>query len=147
MEKSNKLKTNKMKKYYTVKDVATGAVAIKFKKDASRLNNIIKLAFPNDPNWVHNMVIKESDLIKGDRFYLESIETELEGVPCFWWANGNCTEIDLPTVSEKYILLPGESVPEEFTLDEIWLDFAHSTYGGTFIQFIEKGYNIKIKKK
>ena len=136
-----------MKKYYTVKDLATGVVAVKFKKDASRLNDIIKLAFPNDPIWVHNMDIKESDLIKGDRFYLESVETELEGVPCFWWANGNWTEIDLPTVSEKYILLPGESVPEDFTLDEIWLDYAHSTYEGTFIQFLEKDYNIKIKKK
>ena len=50
-----------MKKYYTLKDLANGVVAVKFKKDASRLNDIIKLAFSSDPNWGYNTDIKESE--------------------------------------------------------------------------------------
>lgn len=136
-----------MKKYYTIEDLATGVVAIKFKKDASRLNDIIKLAFPKDPIWLYNMDIKETDLMKGDGFYLESVETELEGVPCFWWANGKWVEINLPTVSEKYILLPGEKVPQKgFTWESLLEEYYESKDHGSFSEWLKRNYTCNVKK-
>lgn len=136
-----------MKKYYTIEDLATGVVAVKFKKDVRRLNAIIKAAFPKDPIWGQDMRIREEDLEKGDGFYLAEEETKAKGVPCFWWASGNYVAIDIPHVSEKYILLPGESVPQkDFTWDSLLEEYYESKDHGSFSKWLKRNYTCNVKK-
>jgi hypothetical protein len=113
-----------MKKYYTTEDLAAGNIAVKFKKDQDRLTEILKAAFPNDKYWgdYSNM----SGVEVNERFYLDYDETKEEGVPSFWWSTNIEPKYDLPTVSEKYILLPGESIPEKLDWHTIVVEWQHS---------------------
>ena len=132
-----------MKKYYTVEDLATGRVAVKFKKDEKRLTEILKAAFPEDLYWSSekNLALVE----KGEKFHLDVEESTEIGVPSFWWAGSIQTTYDFPTVSEKYILLPGEGVPEKLNWSTIVVEWQHSSIWD-LEEFLTKNFKCNVKR-
>jgi hypothetical protein len=133
-----------MKKYYTIEDLAIGKIAVKFKKDEGRLTEILKAAFPNDKYWgdYSNM----SGVEVNERFYLDYDETKKEGVPSFWWSTNMEPKYDFPAVSEKYILLPGESVPEKLTWEKIIYEFTKEPIDVSLIDFLNKNFKCNVKR-
>lgn len=127
-----------MKKYYTVEDLANGDVILKFKKDEKRVFNIVKEAFRED-EWVSNLKVLRN-LEKGDLFYRED---DLS----IWWGETNHLGNNIPLVSEKYILLPGESIPEKgFTWDSLLDEYYDSKDHGPFSEYLKRNFKCNVKR-
>ena len=134
-----------MKKYYTVEDLAAGNVAVRFKKDESRLTDLLKAAFPQDEYW--SSFSSMSGVEVDEKFYLDWDESELKGEPSFWWATNIEPTYDIPTVSEKYILLPGENVPEKgFTWDSLLHEYYDSKDHGPFSEYLKRNFKCNVKR-
>ena len=138
-------KGKKMKKYYTTEDLTNGNVAVKFKNDEDRLTEILKAAFPKDEYW--NSSNNMSGVEVNEKFYLDWDASKQEGKPSFWWATNIEPIYNFPTVSEKYVLLPGEKVSEkgltwESLLDEYYASKDH----GPFSEYLKRNFKCNVKR-
>lgn len=134
-----------MKKYYTTEDLATGKVVLKFKEREARLLAIIHEAFKEDVNALG--ISQIPDATKGDLFYNNSIEAKRLGHPYLFWGTYINFGVDVPQVSEKYILLPGENIPEKgFTWDSLLDEYYDSKDHGPFSEYLKRNFKCNVKR-
>jgi hypothetical protein len=133
-----------MKKYYTTEDLREGTVAIKFKKDKKRTFDILKEAFPYDPYILPNEeleFLEKDDVLRRD--FSDSTYFDEDR---FWWGQLSYDTRMLPYVSEKYILLLGEVMPEDLALEDVWLEYLNAGFSGGFKDYLGAKFKCKFKK-
>lgn len=134
-----------MKKYYTTEDLATGNVILKFKKKEARTLAIIHEAFKEDVNAQGISSLDFED--KGDLFYNNPIDSNRLGHPYLFWGVYFQGMDGVPQVSEKYILLPGESIPEKgFTWDSLLDEYYDSKDHGPFSEYLKRNFKCNVKR-